>query len=469
MEEDEELGDQSSEEEEQQERDAGEVGSASRMQESDSGGEAVEAEARGNTAGDGITAEASSSSNSMQYQTTYLKLLSSGRLEGALVPGKKKTKRAPAHGPPPPSDRVPTDTAISSPHSVHAAGLARLNAASERDVGPISLSRPNSREAAGGGGREGEGRESLSPPDTPPSKRVPPPLLPPRTNKLPTPGPGEYSRPLDLPVVDRHGCHVTACSATFGVGRQRPPQVCVLGSVVSPGPVHFGRKDGVSTLTRMPVYAFGRQPKDEARPRNAPMWNPAPGAYRPRTLASGGNLDPGVDGPITTFPRSVKLMCPATCLSGTPFISEAHARVDNAGVHAPGPWAYSPVSGAASGRAAPPAFTMCGRAKGPPDGVHDHVRRSLSPGPVYDTRTRTYLGAVTIGAQPKAVFGFASKHWAPEANLAAAPHISDAHAQRANKGVHSPGPVYDTRGLGAQLRCASPTLHSGQSDRFYED
>lgn len=57
------------------------------------------------------------------------------------------------------------------------------------------------------------------------------------------------------------------------------------------------------------------------------------------------------------------------------------------------------------------------------------------------------------------------KAYEPQVNLSATVFISEAHAERINKSVHSPGPVYMPKDIRAG-HVPTPALGSGP-DRFY--
>jgi hypothetical protein len=122
----------------------------------------------------------------------------------------------------------------------------------------------------------------------------------------------------------------TSRSWTFGSGPQRLPPSAPEPN--SPGPVYLPSKDFHSTLPRraMGVVPFGRQRRSVGgsgcTASNAPVWNPAPGAYEPSATARGAALDPGLSSPAFRFSQGKKMVCPQERPAALPLISKAHNR-----------------------------------------------------------------------------------------------------------------------------------------------
>lgn len=350
-----------------------------------------------------------------------------------------------------------------SPQSVHSEQLARFCAQSGRAVSPLVLSRPSTSQSAAQGGDSSNSQRvthsAYATPDQPTAthtaqqqcqRQLPLSVaLPPRSMHVPVPGPGAYS-----PVTDRHGQSSggSPCSATFGVGSR--PEAAV---PLSPGPAYAPVLDyraRVIGSRRPSSTAFGKQPREPCPQRNDPAWNPGPGTYAPRSHYLGGRLESGSGGPLPTFPKGPKPMPPSA------YLSERHARVENAGLHSPGPCAYRPDASAV--KPGPAAYSIQGRAKHAPPGEQDLRRPNVQ---LYDTRRRTYLGAIPMGGPPNAVFSRAQQIACPEAGVSGEPFLSALHALHSNLLVHSPGPMYDTR---KGLVCSSPHLGGGPAQRLPE-
>lgn len=396
---------------------------------------------------------------------SYLRLLNTGRLASKKKHDSGMSMRAKLK-----SGEAGDSMGEAQLRSVWEAELARLrNSTRAMDMPPL-------RGCPGSGGSSGSDRRSSQ--SRAEGGRVSPRSPQPRTSsqarepggastrsssgnpfhKLYTPGPGAYS-----PNTTRYGSR-DAASIGFGTARQRPPHVCIQDNIASPGPIYKPNKEVVSSLTAPIHYSFGRQypgsryePGAELAP-NHPHWNPGPGEYEPKTLASGKLRQPGADAPKPVFGSSNKMVSPQSNFSATVFLSQKHAMRENVGVHSPGPAAYSPDTSPT--RVAAAEYSLGKKAASYFD-LYLDPQRQLSPGPMYTPKVKTW------GNDPRATFGKAPSRWEPEANLSATPFISKQHAYL-NHGVHSPGPGVYSPETSKPQHVPTPALSSGQQDRFYD-
>ncbi|KAG1668838.1 hypothetical protein FOA52_004933 [Chlamydomonas sp. UWO 241] len=371
------------------------------------------------------------------FNSKYLQLLATGRLAS-----KKKAAEAQKAEASAPTSRSSSGTHLprfdAPPSPSSCLGFNHLDSRSQSP-----RKRPPSLDRCGSGSASG-------PPS--PHSRSASPSMSPRLAQLASQPRAHYHRVRHTPGPGAYGSPTTTTFASNnqaqGVGFTRSARSEHVYGKVSATPDNVGPLDYAppsSFTCQSIVPKFGTSVRDVREPTNSPVRNPAPGSYdASAVLRSGGRLlAAGGDSPRAVFGTGPKM-------ESRTFVSEEHARSENAAKHSPGP-KYAPELAAT--HPSPSKYSLLGR----PASYFDRVAND-TPGPIYNTdphRASSHR------------FGRAKRDLEVEKSPTGVPFISNEHAKHSNHNLASPGPALYTPTMGVRL-VHGPVLASGQADRFYD-
>jgi len=278
-----------------------------------------------------------------------------------------------------------------------------------------------------------------------------PPIMPRSfVNRKYTPGPGSYelySSALST-LPDRKGATATT-KYTFGSG-ERSFIKHEQAQSFSPGPVYLTNKPPIFAR---PGFSFGTGSRFCKPPSNSEVYAPGPGQYCGNKVKSRKGTE-FLDGTRSaTFGESAK----GSIVS----YKEVMHDVENLGLSSPGPKYNSRVTSTETFKWSKTGDYTIG--KKVPGEVDEMLRLKVGPGPgVYKPEVcRNGRGKLCRDAP---ALSFPRAHQRPRSDLQ---YLTATHTEITNKGIHSPGPVYNVQ-LPPRHYPKCDLRAQGSADRFFD-